>query len=46
MPVIGRALALLNEAPVLAASGTRRKTITTKRDEQGNLSAEVIEADE
>lgn len=58
VPVLGRALALLNEAPslpeskavppsitlnVLAPGGVRRKTITTQRDADGNLTAEVVE---
>jgi hypothetical protein len=58
VPVLGRALALLNEAPslpesraalpsitlnMLASGGVRRKTITTQRDADGNLTAEVVE---
>lgn len=58
VPVLGRALALLNEAPslpeskaappsitlnMLAPGGVRRKTITTQRDADGNLTAEVVE---
>jgi hypothetical protein len=58
VPVLGRALALLNEAPllpeskaappnitlnVLAPGGAHRKTITTRRDDDGNLIAEVVE---
>ena len=58
VPLIGRAIALLNEAGPIearapgivinmpAAPSARQKTITTRRDEAGNLIAEVTEGGE
>jgi hypothetical protein len=58
VPLLGRALALLNEAPPIEAkaapgitlnlttpTSTHRKTITTRRDDEGNLIAEVVDVE-
>jgi hypothetical protein len=58
VPLLGRAMAILNEAPPIEAkaapnftvnvttpTSTHRKTITTRRDDDGNLMAEVIDVE-
>jgi hypothetical protein len=58
VPLLGHAMAILNEAPPLEAkaapgitlnlttpTSTHRKTITTRRDDEGNLIAEVVDVE-